>query len=227
MDRCHVCMYKYSHTLSHTRAHKADCVWVGRRRSRAKGKPRCEPFENCVLRVAQTWLNGIFPLPREFCGQLKRKKLYTHTSNGLWRQGIQRKKTEMDVICVCIYLHTRTYKHHTHTHTHTHLMDQLSQGIQRKRTDMIDVKVKEATAKGIKVRISAVCNRQRVCICICIDNGTVFNDDACMFPSKICTYIYDNVCVHQAWSPPHHWPVTKTKVHDSLLTYGDAESSCY
>jgi hypothetical protein len=46
------------------------------RRSRPKGKPRFEPFENCVFRVAQTWLNGIFPSPREFCGQLKRNQLY-------------------------------------------------------------------------------------------------------------------------------------------------------
>ncbi len=46
---------------------------------RAKRTPRCEPFEICVLRVAETWLNGIFPLPREFCGQLRRKQLYLGT----------------------------------------------------------------------------------------------------------------------------------------------------
>ncbi len=88
-------------SISHS---KALCVWVGRWRStgqakipfetavresidvkliafelagsRPKGKPRSEPFENCVFRVAQTWLNGIFPSPREFCGQLKRNQLY-------------------------------------------------------------------------------------------------------------------------------------------------------
>jgi hypothetical protein len=30
------------------------------------------------FRVAQTWLNGFFPSPREFCGQLKRNQLYNH-----------------------------------------------------------------------------------------------------------------------------------------------------
>ncbi len=54
---------------------KADCVWVGRRRFRAKGNPRFEPFENRVLRVAQTWLNGISPRLENFAGQLKRNQL--------------------------------------------------------------------------------------------------------------------------------------------------------
>jgi hypothetical protein len=76
-----LCMYVYifcvcSNHLYTSIWDKADCVWVGRRRSRPKAKPRFEPFENCVFRVAQTWLNGIFPSPREFCGQLKRKQLY-------------------------------------------------------------------------------------------------------------------------------------------------------
>ncbi len=73
---------------------KADCVWVGRRRSRPKGNPRFKPFENCVFCVVQTWLNGIFPSPREFCGQLKRNQ---HT-----------------------YVCLQTYKH-THTRTHTYI----------------------------------------------------------------------------------------------------------
>ncbi len=74
----YIYIYIYIYMATHvTYYNKADCVWVGRRRSRPKGKPRFKPFGNCVLRVAQTWLNGNFPSPREFCGQLKRKQLYT------------------------------------------------------------------------------------------------------------------------------------------------------
>ncbi len=76
----HICIYQNWHTYINT--YKADCVRVCRRRSPPKGKSRFEPFENCVFRVAQTWLNGIFPSPREFCGQLKRNQLYTHN---MWR----------------------------------------------------------------------------------------------------------------------------------------------
>jgi hypothetical protein len=39
----------------------SDCVRVGRQRSRATGNPRFKLFENRVLCVAQTWLNGISP----------------------------------------------------------------------------------------------------------------------------------------------------------------------
>jgi hypothetical protein len=92
----HVCMYVTAHALPDRGfalalrmcGPKADCVWVGRRRSRPKGNPRFEPFENCVFRVAQTWLNGIFPSPREFCGQLKRNQLYiqyTHTKTQTYK----------------------------------------------------------------------------------------------------------------------------------------------
>jgi hypothetical protein len=68
--------FNFKNCLYFVRNDRADCVWVGRRRSRPKGKTRFEPFENCVFRVAQTWLSGIFPSPREFCGQLKRNQLY-------------------------------------------------------------------------------------------------------------------------------------------------------
>jgi hypothetical protein len=53
-------------TTSVCMCNKAHCVWVGRRRSRPKKKSRFEPFENCVFRVAQKWLNGIFPSPHNF-----------------------------------------------------------------------------------------------------------------------------------------------------------------
>jgi hypothetical protein len=71
----HVCICIYMYKVALIRFVKADCIWVGRRRSRPKGNPRFEPFENCVFGVAQTWLHGISPSPREFCGQLKRNQL--------------------------------------------------------------------------------------------------------------------------------------------------------
>ncbi len=84
------------HKYIHTYIHKADCVWVGRRRSRPKGKRRFEPFENCVFRVVQTWWNGIFPSPRELCGQLKRKELYMYYHSHSKRKPVQPAKSSVN-----------------------------------------------------------------------------------------------------------------------------------
>ncbi len=86
---------------------KADCVWVGRRRSRPKGKPSFEPFEICVFRVAQTWLNGIFPSPREFCGQLNRNQLSVCVGIVTQRQG--GRLTRAIYTCIYIYMYVYIY----------------------------------------------------------------------------------------------------------------------
>jgi hypothetical protein len=41
-----------------------------------RGNPVLRRLKIAFFRVAQTWSNGIFPLPREFCGQLKHNQLY-------------------------------------------------------------------------------------------------------------------------------------------------------
>jgi hypothetical protein len=60
-------------------------------------------FENCVFRVAQTWLNGIFPSPREFCGQLKRNQIYLSYSKSPARAH----KTHAYETYIHTYIHTR------------------------------------------------------------------------------------------------------------------------
>jgi hypothetical protein len=75
-----VCVCGYAHVCIcvciHARVKLIAFELAGEDRDR-KVKAHFEPFENCVFRVAQTWLNGIFPSPREFCSQLKRNQLYT------------------------------------------------------------------------------------------------------------------------------------------------------
>jgi hypothetical protein len=90
---------------------KADCVRVGRQRSRAKGTPVVSR-ENCVLRVAQTWLNGIFPLPREFCGQLKRKQLYVGILS------MYAHKRYIQHVCLCTHTHGTECICMTYIHIH-------------------------------------------------------------------------------------------------------------
>jgi hypothetical protein len=125
-------MYTYecmcTYTPVHTHWYKADCVWVGRRRSRPKGKPRFEPLEKCVFRVAQTWLNGSLSSPREFCGQLNQlymqfKHLYecmctytpVHTHWYTWNLS---KKRFSKATCICVYIHTYTQMHKHTLHIH-------------------------------------------------------------------------------------------------------------
>jgi hypothetical protein len=81
VDRCigyflaWICMHvacikliSFTFIRMHTHVCVAYCVWIARRRSRkmSNGCSRFEPFENRVLCVAQTCLDGISASPREF-----------------------------------------------------------------------------------------------------------------------------------------------------------------
>ncbi len=116
-----VCMCTYEHDLpGNIFTYKADCVWVGRRRSRPKKKHRFEPFENCAFCVAQTWLNGIFPSPREFCGQLKRNQLYVHNRFPLMFAGLH-------TYTWYTWLNIFTYVYiHTYIHTYIYIYNRIS-----------------------------------------------------------------------------------------------------
>ncbi len=63
-------------------AHKADCVWVGRKILEAKGKSRSTTFVQRRKRNFQTDHNGVFPSVAIFAGQLKRNQLYDFSRRG-------------------------------------------------------------------------------------------------------------------------------------------------
>jgi hypothetical protein len=70
----------------------------------------------------QTWFNGIFPSPREFCGQLKRNQLYSDYGLGSCRP--QQKCTlQAHASCACIInTSDRARDGHVHLSTHLHLL---------------------------------------------------------------------------------------------------------
>jgi hypothetical protein len=82
----------------------ADCVWVGRRRSQLKVKPRFEPFKNCVFRVAQTWLNGDFPFASRILRPTQTQSALTLT---IYRTASRNPQSQLRIcmhVCMFVYI---------------------------------------------------------------------------------------------------------------------------
>jgi hypothetical protein len=58
---------------------KADCVWVGRRRSRPRGNPVLSRLKIAFFALYKRGWTGFSLRLENFCGQLKRNQLYTNT----------------------------------------------------------------------------------------------------------------------------------------------------
>ncbi len=66
MLRDGLCQLQLLSHCTHTYIHKADCVWVGRRRSRPKVKPRFEPFEIAFFALHKRGWTGFSPRLENF-----------------------------------------------------------------------------------------------------------------------------------------------------------------